>query len=100
MATLESIQAKLQKLQKQAEMLIAKQASGVIEKIRKLMAEHGLTTADIRTQVGGKRSSTKLAGKAVSKSNVGVAKYHDPKTGATWTGNGRAPNLYCNCKEP
>ena len=100
MATLESIQAKLQKLQRQAESLIAKQASGVIEKIRKLMAEHGLTTADIDAHVGGKRSSTKFAGKAASKSNVAVAKYHDPKTGATWTGNGRAPNLYCNCKEP
>jgi DNA-binding protein H-NS len=98
MATLESLQAKIQKLQKQADALIAKQASGVIEKIRKLMAEHGLTTADISTHVGGKRSSTKFAGKAVSKGNVAVAKYHDPKTGATWTGHGRAPNWIATAK--
>jgi DNA-binding protein H-NS len=98
MATLESIQAKIQKLQRQAESLIAKQASGVIEKIRKLMAEHGLTTADISTQIGGKRPSTKFAGKVVSKSTAAVAKYHDPKTGATWTGHGRAPNWIATAK--
>ncbi|QIE22913.1 H-NS family nucleoid-associated regulatory protein [Caballeronia sp. SBC2] len=98
MATLESLQAKIRKLEQQAEALIAKQVSGVIEKIRKLMAEHGLTTADISTQVGGKRLSTKFAGNAVSKSNVAVAKYHDPKTGATWTGHGRAPNWIATAK--
>ncbi|SOE92699.1 DNA-binding protein H-NS [Burkholderia sp. D7] len=98
MATLESLQAKIGKLEQQAEALITKQASGVIEKIRKLMAEHGLTTADISTQVGGKRSSTKYAGKAVSKSNVAVAKYHYPKTGATWTGHGRTPNWIATAK--
>jgi hypothetical protein len=46
MATLEKIQAQIAKLQAQAEAVIAKQSSGVLEKIRDLMDRHGLTTAD------------------------------------------------------
>ncbi|WP_413231289.1 hypothetical protein [Paraburkholderia kirstenboschensis] len=41
------MQANIQKLQAQAEALAAKKSSAVIEKIRELMAEHDLTTADI-----------------------------------------------------
>ncbi|CAE6861814.1 hypothetical protein R75465_07705 [Paraburkholderia aspalathi] len=44
--TLEVVQEKIKKLEQQAEALIAKQASSVIEKIRDLMERHGLTVAD------------------------------------------------------
>jgi antitoxin component HigA of HigAB toxin-antitoxin module len=53
--TLEAMQAKIKRLQAQADALIAKQSSGVIEKIRELMAKHGITTADIDAHTGGKQ---------------------------------------------
>lgn len=46
---------------------------------RALIAEHGLTAADVFPQ-----------GKA--KGSVGAPKYRDPSTGATWTGRGKPPN--------
>jgi hypothetical protein len=42
-ATLEQIQARLKKLQAQADAIVAKQSSTVLEKIRSLMEKHGLT---------------------------------------------------------
>jgi DNA-binding protein H-NS len=94
MATLESMQAKIKKLEQQAGALIAKQSSGVIEKIRKLMAEHGLTVADIDGHVGGKRR----AKKAAVTSATPVARYRDPKSGAMWSGHGRAPQWIAAAK--
>lgn len=100
MATLESIQAKLQKLQRQAESLIAKQASGVIEKIRKLMAEHGLTTADISTQIGGKRPSTKFAGKGSEQEQRCYSQVSRPENRSNVDRTRPRAELDCNCKEP
>ncbi|MGH8777863.1 H-NS family nucleoid-associated regulatory protein [Paraburkholderia sp.] len=99
MPTLESLQAKIQKLQTQAEALIAKQSSTVIEKIRDLMSKHGLTTADIEAYVGGKKRGPKAAASSVVVSKTSVAKYQDPKTGATWSGHGRAPGWIANAKD-
>ncbi|CAB3794564.1 H-NS family nucleoid-associated regulatory protein [Paraburkholderia fynbosensis] len=96
--TLETMQAKIKKLQAQADALIAKQSSGVIEKIRELMAKHGLTTADIDAHVGSKRGATKAVAKTMSKDSVAVVKYRDLKSGATWTGHGRAPSWIAAAK--
>ena len=98
MTTLESMQAKIKKLEQQAEALIAKQSSGVIEKIRKLMAEHGLTAADIEGHAGGKGRAKKVGAKTVSKGGTAAVKYRDPKSGATWTGHGRAPQWIASAK--
>ena len=46
---------------------------------RALIQEHGLTAADVFPA-------------AKAKGSVGVAKYRDPTTGATWTGRGKPPN--------
>jgi DNA-binding protein H-NS len=97
-ATLESLQAKIRKLEQQAEALIAKQSSTVIEKIRELMAKHGLTIADVDADGGGKRRAKKSAGKSITKPATSAAKYRDPKTGATWTGHGRAPAWIASAK--
>ncbi|MDP9651961.1 H-NS family nucleoid-associated regulatory protein [Paraburkholderia caledonica] len=94
MATLESLQAKIQRLQAQADALLAKKSSAVIEKIKNLMAEHGLTTADIDAHAGGKKRGPKLGAKAPNQ----VANYRDPKTGATWSGRGRAPRWIASAK--
>jgi len=99
MTTLESLQAKIQKLQAQADALLAKKSSAVIEKIKSLMAEHGLTTADIDAHTGGKKRGPKPGAKATAKSYAPAAKYRDPKTGATWSGHGRAPRWIASAKD-
>ncbi|MFL9992402.1 H-NS family nucleoid-associated regulatory protein [Paraburkholderia sediminicola] len=96
--TLEAMQAKIKKLQAQADALIAKQSSGVVEKIRELMAKHGLTTADIDAHGGSKQRATKAVVKTMSKGSVAAVKYRDPKTGATWSGHGRAPGWIASAK--
>jgi hypothetical protein len=107
MPTLEQIQAKLKKLQAQAESLIAKRAQSVLNDIRKLMDTYGLTTADIdahsstvkkgpgraagsTTRLKGKQTAKAKSGKAVTNGKL-PAKYRDPKTGSTWSGWARPP---------
>ena len=104
MATLEQIQNRMKKLQAQADALIAKNAQAVVDQIRELMLKHGLTTADIETNAGVRRAPKTAA---VHKSGInakaaksaGVPKYLDPKTGATWTGHGRAPSWIAGAKD-
>lgn len=98
MATLESIQARIATLQARAEALVVKQSSSVLEKIRGLMEKHGITTADIDAHVGGKGRGRKPRANAAGKQASAVAKYRDPKTGATWTGHGRAPAWIAGAK--
>jgi len=98
-ATLEQIQARLKRLQAQAEAIVAKQSSVVLEKIRGLMEKHGLTTADIDTHHGSKKRGPKAGAKAVVKTAKSVAKYRDPKSGATWSGHGRAPGWIANVRD-
>jgi DNA-binding protein H-NS len=91
MVTLDAINLKIAKLQKQAATIAEKQTSVGLTKIRDLMHKHGLSIADIESFVGKKRGR-KPAAKAPRASVHHVApKYADPKTGATWTGRGRAP---------
>lgn len=100
MTTLEKVQARIAKLQAQAGAMLAKQSSGVVEKIREIMEKHGLTTADIEAHIGGARKRGRQPGaKAAAKSSASVAKYRDPKSGATWTGHGRAPAWIANAKD-
>ncbi|SDI70891.1 DNA-binding protein H-NS [Paraburkholderia steynii] len=100
MATLQKVQAQIAKLQAQAEALVVKQSSGVIAKIRDIMDKHGLTTADIEAHVGGSKKRGRKPGvKVAAKSAASAAKYRDPKTGATWTGHGRAPAWIANAKD-
>lgn len=50
-----------------------------VAQARALIAEHGLTAADVFPA-------------AKAKASVGAPKYRDPDTGATWTGRGKPPN--------
>ena len=99
MATLGNIQAKIAKLQAQAEALVQKESSGALEKIHGLMQKHGITTADIESFIGGKRRGRKSVAAAAPKQGAAAVKYRDPKTGATWTGRGRAPAWIANAKD-
>jgi DNA-binding protein H-NS len=98
MATLEKLQTQIARLQGQADSIIKKQSSVVIGKIRDLMEKHGLTVADIDAHAGGKKRGRKPGSKAVASATT-QAKYRDPKTGATWTGHGRAPAWIASAKD-
>ncbi|WP_051381428.1 H-NS histone family protein [Paraburkholderia mimosarum] len=91
MVTLDAIQSKIAKLQKQAESIVQKQTSVGLAKIRDLMAKHGLSLADIESFVGKRRGRKPGASAKTATKRAVAAKYADPKTGATWTGRGRAP---------
>lgn len=62
------------------------QRAAAIEQIRTLMAQHGLTLADLGPRAGAApRSAGAAAGAKVA------PKYRDPATGATWSGRGLQP---------
>ena len=96
--TREAIAARMKKLQAQADALATKETAKVLETIHELMAKHGLTTTDIDAHVGGKRGAKKVGAKTVVNKSVAAAKYRDPKTGAAWTGHGRAPSWIATAK--
>jgi len=96
--TLEAIQAKMKKLQAQADAFIAKESTTVLKTIHELMEKHGLTTADIDAHAGGKQRAKQTGTKAAAKGSATAAKYRDPKTGATWSGHGRAPGWIASAK--
>jgi DNA-binding protein H-NS len=99
MATLEQIQARVKKLQAQAEAIVAKSAQAAVDQIRELMMKHGLTTADIEAKAKARRNA-KVSGRALAsrggKASIAgkgklPAKYLNPKTGETWSGHARPP---------
>ncbi|MGF6812805.1 DNA-binding protein H-NS [Paraburkholderia sp. Clong3] len=98
MATLESIQEKIAKLQAQAAAVATRDSAKVIAKIRGLMDQHALTIADIEASVG-RRRGRKPGVSSSAKQEASAAKYADPKTGATWTGHARAPAWLANAKD-
>lgn len=107
MPTLEQIQEKMKKLQVQADTLIAKKAQAAVDQIRKIMLVHGLTTDDIEAKAKAKREAKAAKGSTpnvkakAAKSLKGSTppKYQHPKTGATWTGHGRAPAWIADAKD-
>jgi DNA-binding protein H-NS len=77
-------------LARQAEEAKAAEVQAVIDDIRTKVAEYCLTEKDIfgsRHRAQAKRAFT------------GVPRYRDPKTGAEWTGHGRAPGWIKNVKD-
>ena len=107
MATLEQIQARMKKLQVQAEALIARRAQAALDQIREIMLKHGLTTEDIEAKAKARRERVKAASGRVANGKVKAAatkgklppKYRDPKTGATWSGHARPPAWIKNVKD-
>ena len=107
MPTLEKIRANIKKLQAQADAMIAKKAQAAVDEIRKIMLAHGLTTEDIEAKAKAKREAIAASGsasKVKAKAAIGLKsvtppKYQYPKTGATWTGHGRAPAWIADAKD-
>ncbi len=71
------------------------------------MLAHGLTTEDIEVKAKAKRaakaangSASQVKAKAASSLKSGTPpKYRHPKTGAIWTGHGRAPSWIADAKD-
>lgn len=80
MATYTEIQAQIAELQVQAEQARKAELSSAIAQVKVLMAQYGITVADL--QGGGKKER---------KSTPVVAKYRDLATGQEWSGRGRTP---------
>ncbi|MBN3747117.1 H-NS histone family protein [Burkholderia sp. Se-20373] len=83
MATYKDLRAQLDALTEKAEADRLTEVQAVFEDIRAKVAEYGITERDI---FGARRGKASTQTKAPTE-----AEYRDPKTGATWSGRGRAP---------
>jgi DNA-binding protein H-NS len=83
MSTLQELLAQKAEIDRQISDARRTERNDAVAKVRALMAEHGLTAADLVAKAPGPRTST--SGRKVA------AKYRDPATGQTWTGRGLKP---------
>jgi len=86
MTTLQELLDKQAALNQQISAIRMAERARAIADVRTLMAQHGLTAADVSAAYSAAhKGAAKTAGKKVA------AKYRDPVTGATWTGRGLKP---------
>jgi DNA-binding protein H-NS len=98
--TIAQINAQIEKLQKQADALKAKEAAGVIARIKVAIEHYGLTADDLGFS-GRAPKTVKPVGTVVAKKTrkkavdkpTGVIRFRD-EAGHTWTGKGKRPNWY------
>lgn len=84
MASLKELLAQKAQIEKQIDEAARNERADAVAKVRALMAEHGLSIADL-----GSRGQ----GKAVRGAGSKVApKYRNAATGDTWSGRGLRPN--------
>lgn len=100
MATLAALKKKLANLEAQVEKVTKAEMGSAIAKVRKIMADFGLTVEHLTASVTSKAVATKSKSpKAPAKSKGSKpAKYRDPSTGVTWAGVGRAPAWIASAK--
>lgn len=91
--TYADLKAQIATLEAQAAEVRRKEISQVVADLKDKIAAYGLTAADLGFR--GAALSAKVRAKATK---VSVPRYRDPKTGATWTGHGRAPGWIANAK--
>ncbi|NTY41724.1 H-NS histone family protein [Burkholderia diffusa] len=89
MATYLELKTQAEALAQQAEEARVAELGTVITTIREQIAEYGITSE----QLFGRRRA------AMSGTRTPIApKYRDPKTGATWSGRGKAPQWIASAK--
>ena len=104
MATLAALKKKIADLEAQVEKVTKAEMGAAITKVRKIMADFGLTVehlaegATAAKAAGKKRASAKTVKTATKAKGSKPAKYRDPATGVTWAGVGRAPAWIANAK--
>lgn len=85
MATLNDLLEQKIALEKQIAEAQREERGSAIAKIKSLMAEYGLTLADLSARNSVTGAPRKSSGKV-------AAKYRNPATGDTWSGRGLKPN--------
>lgn len=75
-------------LEKQLQEARRAERAAVINQIKSLLSEHGLTVADLGLKSG---AGPKAAGAAGSTGRKVAPKYRNNETGETWTGRGLQP---------
>ena len=98
MKTYQAVRAEIAKLEKQAEELRRQELRTIIAQVRQVVADYGLSAADIGLAGGRARTVARKAPARASRS-AGAAKYRDPKSGQTWTGHGRPPAWIVGAKD-
>ncbi|ABK13649.1 H-NS histone family protein [Burkholderia cepacia] len=89
MATYLELKAQAEALARQAEEARLAELDSVITTIREQIAEYGITP----DQLFGRRRAAAPSARAPI-----APKYRDPKTGATWSGRGKAPHWIADAK--
>ena len=85
MATLQELMAQRDALEKQIEQTKKQDRSAAVEKVRSMMAEYGLSAADLRA------GNAPAKRKAVTTAKKVAAKYRNASTGESWSGRGLQP---------
>lgn len=83
MTTYKELLAQRQALDAQINEARAVELKSAIENVQRIVAEFGLSQADVFPATRTKRST---------KGQVVEPKYRDPATGSTWTGRGKPPS--------
>lgn len=89
----QQIQQQIAALQARAALLIMEGRDDAIAQIKAMMADYSIEAADLGLKLKAPpRIRVKRTGRAAGSAAPRPAKYVDPATGATWTGQGRTPN--------
>jgi DNA-binding protein H-NS len=101
--TLAQLTRQIAKLQREADLLKASQAKGVIARIREDISQYQLTAADLgfedastpaKQRKTPAKPVTRKAGQSAGRNkSKGVTRFRDAE-GRTWTGHGRAPTWF------
>ena len=87
MSSLKDLLAQKAELDRQIEQMKTGARSEAIAQVRALMADHGLSAADLAEKPSGKKSNA-----SQGKGKTVAAKYRNEATGDTWSGRGLQPN--------
>jgi len=82
MSSYQDILNQIETLKQQAEEARKQELASAIAEIKSIMAQFGITAADLG--FGGR-------GRGKGKGSAAAAKYRDPVSGKTWSGRGRRP---------
>lgn len=101
--TLAQLNVQIAELQKRADAVKAKEAAGVIARIKEAITHYGLTAADlglsgpvakvVKTVKAMSKVTVKKARKKGAKKPAGVIRYRD-EAGNAWTGHGKRPRWF------
>ena len=92
MKTYADIKAEIAKLERRAEEARKAEIAGVVGRIKEAISAYGLTATDLGLgRATSSRAKPVKVAKSTARPAIGVARFRDPATGKTWTGQGRPP---------